>query len=859
MTKPYLACSTVPSRNRIASALIAIVAATALPTWAGAAPSQGADTGTKAVDVRLEGGDTVRVEAVAPAILRVRLSGNGRFPQSLMERYGILKTDWPAVETRVETAADGVTLTAPEAALSVRKADGMLTLRDGKGKIVVQRILPLRSRLSADEQQAYQKRQADLAAYFLYAKKKHAQPLRPILGDSQTFPSDTASIEQLPAAELSRRFGATFSIGPDERFYGLGAAASNRLQLRGQAYRNFPEYRGAGGFDSHTAKWEQTDQPNPLVLSSGGWGLLVNTTWLHYVDVGRYEPDRMFVWGPGGDLDLYLMVGSDLPRLIDLYTQITGRPIVLPLWGYGLMNITNMAMNQFEVLGEAERFRKERIPCDMIALEPGWMEKNYDFSHAKDWNHARFDTSWQPREWTFQSALRRMNFKLFLWLCCDDDLSQEEERQIAVREGRPAAVPAKPDAWFNHLRKLIDQGVEGFKIDPERLVEPHPGMKYFNGRGDLEMHNLVQVLLHKQMWLGFTGKEGHAARRHMHHYCGAYAGVQRWGATTCGDNADEKGLCWVLAQGLSGHMNTTYDLFPMECGGRPQGSAMHANFLLPWVELCNWDTALQPWYLGPEREQMFKDYTRLRYRLLPYLYSIAHEGAQSGMPMARAMPLVFPDDRHCDDLTRQWMLGPWLLTTAYTDEVYLPAGRWIDFWSGAEHVGPKQFKPSIPASRGGPLFVRAGAILPTGPEVLYAGQKPMDKLGLEIWPETRSQFTLYEDDGETYRYLDGQVARTQITCQADNSRTIVTIAPRAGRYDGMPEKRSFDLRLHTSRPAEVKLNGLNLAEGAGSWTCDAAARILSLNLGEDPERKTASVLEITLGSPGVVSPAERSQ
>ena len=109
------------------------------------------------------------------------------------------------------------------------------------------------------------------------------------------------------------------------------------------------------------------------------------------------------------------------------------------------------------------------------------------------------------------------------------------------------------------------------------------------------MHNLNQSLLHKQMWLGFVGAEGHAARRRMHHYCGAYAGVQRWGATTAGDNADVKGLCWVLSQGLSGHMNTTFDMFPIETAEQShwrKGTAIHVNFLLPWVELCNWETRL---------------------------------------------------------------------------------------------------------------------------------------------------------------------------------------------------------------------------------------------------------------------------
>ena len=87
-------------------------------------------------------------------------------------------------------------------------------------------------------------------------------------------------------------------------------------------------------------------------------------------------------------------------------------------------------------------------------------------------------------------------------------------------------MPDEPDAWFDHLHKFIAQGVEGFKLDAARQLLPHPDRKYFNGRNDLEMHHLNQVLLHKQMMLGLMGNEDHAARRRMHYYCGRYAGVQ---------------------------------------------------------------------------------------------------------------------------------------------------------------------------------------------------------------------------------------------------------------------------------------------------------------------------------------------
>ena len=242
---------------------------------------------------------------------------------------GIVRSDWPKAGYQASSADGQTTLSTEQATLTVRHADGAMTLGDRQGRALIEEIRPLGTRLSPDEQAAYRKRQADLADYFRYRRG-------PAKGDEAKLkPSVVEHFSTDPAA---KQFGATLSLKAGERFYGLGAASSKRLQLRGFAYRNFPEYRGAGGYDD-TAPWEQTDQPSPLVLGSGGWGLFINTSWLHYVDVGRYQPDKLFFWGPGGELDFYLLVGRGLPEQLDLYTQITGRPIVLPLWGYGLMNI----------------------------------------------------------------------------------------------------------------------------------------------------------------------------------------------------------------------------------------------------------------------------------------------------------------------------------------------------------------------------------------------------------------------------------------------------------------------------------------------------------------------------------------
>jgi hypothetical protein len=232
------------------------------------------------------------------------------------------------------------------------------------------------------------------------------------------------------------------------------------------------------------------------------------------------------------------------------------------------------------------------------------MKKNYDSSHEKEWNPNKFYIpDWMGPDsqgGTFIGGLDRTGFKLSLWLVCADDLTVEEERQVARREGRGSAFPKMPDAWFDHLQKFVRNGARCFKMDPENLIQEHPGRKYYNGLSDLENHNLTQVLYHKQMCAGY---EEFAKQRAMTHYCAAYAGVQHWGATTMGDNGGgPKALVWMLNYGMSGHMNTSCDM-------ETRGQGLHFGFLQPWSQHNNWAYANQPWFLGKRAEAMFRDYT----------------------------------------------------------------------------------------------------------------------------------------------------------------------------------------------------------------------------------------------------------
>ena len=754
------------------------------------------------VDLALDDGATMRVMAISPDVFRVRLRPDGQFPEPGLVRYGVIDSDVHEVPTTVIEQRGEVRLDTGQTSLTVSRSDGCLTLRDCSGEVLLQSASP-------------------------------------------------------PRSDPAQGFRAEFLLGEGERLYGLGDETRDRLNKRGHetpmALRNVVSYA-----------------PIPFLMSTGGWAVFLNTTWLHRVDAGAADPDRLVFSARRGELDCYLIAGRSLPELLDRYTRITGRPALLPIWGYGLTWVCDeRGVRARDVLYEAHHFRTEGIPVDVIGLEPGWMQQRYDFSVDKRWNEETFhEPAWLPHHnpGGFTAALENMGFKLSLWLCCDYDLTEYEERLLAeggetsgTAEGLQDQMPAEDrygedvirdphflpkyqdtitrpgEAWFEHLKKFVDDGACAFKMDGANQVCFHPDRKWRNGMDDEEMHNLYPVLLAKQMSRGF---EEHTGRRAMIYTAGGYAGIQQYAATWAGDTGGgEKPLVCILNHGLSGHSNTSCD---MQVWNRP---GIHFGFLQPWSQILCWHQYNQPWFLPEDIQRVFRFYARLRYRLLPYLYSAAHVAARTGLPMMRAMPLVAPDDPRSDELLGQYMLGEWLLTCAFTDTIHLPAGRWIDYWTGEAHEGPADLRCEPPADRGGPLFVRAGAIIPTWPEMDFVGQVPIETVGLEVFPHVRSEFTLHEDDGVTCDYLDGRVAMTHIACEAAGDAVTVTIGPRMGEYEGMPERRTWEVALHLDAPpAAVTVNGEALPEGEDGWRYDEAAGMLRLQADEDPSRSRPLVL-----------------
>ena len=389
------------------------------------------------------------------------------------------------------------------------------------------------------------------------------------------------------------------------------------------------------------------------------------------------------------------------------------------------------------------------------------------------------------------------------------------------------------EPWFEHLKKFVDQGVSAFKLDGSSQVIEHPTRKWGNGMTDEEMHNLYPVIYAKQMARGF---EDHTQRRAMVYSAGGYAGVQQYVATWAGDTGGgAKPLASMLNLGV---LRPLQPLLRHGCLRRRRHSLRVPANLGPAEQLGLLVSALAPGRRSRPPRSASTD--QLRYQLLPYLYSTAAEAALTGYPVMRAMSMVYPDDPAWDASLSQYMLGDFLLVSAFSKEVRLPEGDWIDFWSGKRTTGPATLPVEITPTRGGALLVKSGAIIPTWPACDHVEKGWSPEVGLLVYPAAQQQLHAVRRRRPQPRLPQGRVRphapdlrNGRTDRHADHRRPGRQLCRHAGHA-----------RLHgpihlPARPQTVTLDGVAVTDFNGTKrastaivkipACGAAPRTLKIN------------------------------
>jgi alpha-glucosidase len=644
------------------------------------------------------------------------------------------------------------------------------------------------------------------------------------------------------------RIRASFEFSGEQHFYGLGQGGPglDRLGVTRQLW------------NTHLGHGPGSDMGIPLLVSDRGYALFFDNTGDAVVTVGRSDDGVRIVYtGEAGRLVWYFLIGSDMRGLMREVAELLGHPPMPPRWALGFLQSTRHFDDTEELRRLPRTIREKRIPCDgLIYLST--------YGEARGWNRGVGHLGFQPELWPDPPAVideaRRQHFEIITHeypvLHEESPLFQEAEARgflLAEGYGRAGEMarrsanyrdgqryldftnPAVRGWWWRAHRELAQLGIAGWWLDGGE--GPPATSKLHMGDGTL-LHNIYDRFRHQAF------AEGEAADRpdqRVFLLCrSGAAGMQRFGATTwSGDiNNDfatlEAQIPLGLNTGLSG-----VPYWGTDVGGFfhpvPETGELYAR----WFQLGTFSPIFRshgwvwrehvPWAHGAEVESICRQYAELRYRLLPYTYTLAWQAHTLGLPLMRPLVLNYPADPRVWTLGHEFLWGDDLLVAPVTREgarawpVYLPAGGWYDFWTGARYEGPAGITLDAPLDRL-PLLVRAGAIVPLGPVVQHTGERQLEDVTLRIYPEGSSRFELYEDDGRSNAYRRGDHALTRFDCESGPSGVTVRIGEAVGARSVVPPGRRYLLQVRMDRPGAVAVAGQGPIprlsgpkEGAAGW------------------------------------------
>ncbi len=554
-----------------------------------------------------------------------------------------------------------------------------------------------------------------------------------------------------------------FALRPHEAVYGFGEKFI-RLNKVGQTIDlNMVEALGVTTPRSY--------KNVPFFMSTRGYGVFFNHSARMTCWVGSLCAADLQVAVEDDFLDYFVILG-DLKEILSRYTDITGKGRVPPKWSFGYWQSKISYQSAEETLDVARRMRAAEVPMDVLHLDTYWFRE--------DWRcDLEFDPGRFPDPAAYMAELARMGVKVCLWQLpyIPEGSPLFDELKAAGAFARTAegdiydvgicmtpgfsgvvgcidfANPAAVEIYGRHLRRLFALGARVIKVD---FGEQAPlDAVYHDGTPGSRMHNLYPLLYNRavaEITADATGEQIIWARS-------AWAGSQRYPLHWGGDSsANWNNLIPQIEGGLSFGLSG-FQFWSQDIGGfvgQPDGPLLirwlQAGLFLSHARIHGFGDR-ELYKFGGDVLRIGRQFIRLRYRLLPYLYGTAMDCVERSLPMARALVVEYQHDPNTWNIGDEWLLGDALLVAPIFDEsnrraVYLPAGVWTDWWTGERLPGERWIEVSADIETL-PLYVREGGIIPLGPVMNYVGERPTDEITLRIAPfasEGESRFAVPVDD-----------------------------------------------------------------------------------------------------------------
>ncbi len=590
------------------------------------------------------------------------------------------------------------------------------------------------------------------------------------------------------------------SLQPGERFLGLGEKTGN-LDRRGSSFTNW-----------NTDHFAYPADADPLYTSfpfyigvHGGlcYGIFLDSTYRSTFNFGASNNRFSFFSAEAGQMAYYFIRAEDVAGIIREFTRLTGRIPLPPLWSLGYQQCRFSYYPDSELRAVARGFRERGIPADLIYLDIHYMHGFRMFT----WDRKRF-----PEPEKLVRELRDMGFHAAVIL---DPGIKIEEGYEPWEDGRKKDVFLKyPDGavycgkvwpgccafpdftnpgvrrwWSDRIKSLVDTGIDGFWNDmnePSCWGQNIPNLVEFDFEGSRAAHRKARNVYGMQM--ARSTSEGAlkwmSGRRPFVLTRSGFAGVQRYSALWTGDNVSDDehmfaDIRMICSMGLSGAAFCGFDIggFAGECTpdlfARWISTGMFAPFARVHSMIDSRDA--EPWSFGETVEGIAANFIRLRYRLLPYIYSLFYECTCTGMPVARSLAVYYPEDDRVYEHSyqHQFFFGGALMVAPAASwdriiKVYLPEGRWYDFYTDQVFEGGSEVLVEAPLEKL-PLFVRAGSVLPMQEPVQCTAGAFQGLLQLHVYAggESSGGIVFYEDDGVSFEHEKGAFFKREIRVSGD--------------------------------------------------------------------------------------------